>query len=63
MNPALAICLGVGEACGHVVNEARRSAYVDILDGEVSMKVFDEGLVKVGEMSVLKDLVELLLMC
>ena len=26
MNPALAICLGVGEVCGHAVNEARHSS-------------------------------------
>ena len=43
MNPALAIYLGVGEACGHAANKARRSAYVDILDGEDSVEVFDEG--------------------
>ena len=46
MNPALAICLGVGEVCGHAVNEARHSSYVDMSVGE--------DLVKVGEMSVLR---------
>ena len=39
MNPALAICLGVGEACGHAVNEARHSSYVDMSVGEDSVKV------------------------
>ena len=43
MKPALAIRSAVGEVCGHSVNEARRSAYVDILSGEDSMKVLDEG--------------------
>ena len=32
MNPALAIRSAVGEVCGHLVNDERRSAYVDILE-------------------------------
>ena len=38
LNPALAIYSGVGEVYGHAANEARRSAYVDILDVGVRVR-------------------------
>ena len=44
MNPASARSTGIGKACGHEVNVASRSSYVDILDeSEVLVKVFDGG--------------------
>ena len=34
MNPASAILIFIGEACGHAVNMARRSSNVNVLDSD-----------------------------